>query len=473
MKEIKKIACLAALSALCTISWPSLASEGSVQLSQEENEKSVGVMNLEDDTIACFDESDYAYLVQNPIFEGYGEKEYERLGIPYPLENAYSDLLEGKYEQVRNAATTVLYLAPNDYWALENRAYANANLGDFEAAIKDLHKILELTEYTFYDQMGNSLRLLKYISDSHPFIFEAEFLPTLKKIRKINKNTLSDRDAECIYYLCNLLSIGFMNHGYNNKALEYAQIALDNIDTYHVKHFDNNTDAIVGCSTILMHMMRPEDAKKLIEKYFDVEKDEYLPSGVINNYYMALEDAGKVKESEKFLNRQIERYLPELQSKLMKADLCATHGRYKEAIALYNELWESSTGDMIEDDRHYALRYARFLELDGQKEKSREILNEIIADNDADSYATFAFAMLGNEERARALSADWTSEDVFPSLASLEYLLGNEDKALDLLEESYKKALWYPAATARDIFSQQLMKNPRYSEIAKLAIPSR
>lgn len=424
------------------------------------------ILNIEDSN---FNEGNIPVEIYNKVTTPYGRMEYERLGLPYPLENSEEELGQGEFSKVRDDANNVLFLAPDDVAALYLRAYSAYCMGDVKAALKDLKRVMEISEYYDFAELAGVYTLIDHIGIWNYDIIEDELAPYFAKIKSRGFKDITDDELDVYSFWINNITYGLAQDGYHNKTVGYLKPLLQ----YSNRLSPGEKQYIVtSLSTAYMHMMRPEAAKDVIEKYYKVGKKEVIPSGIVNNYYMALEDLGDLEGAYEFLMRQSEVMHSRFDVLCNRADFLASHGNYREAAEILADTHVSPV-EMMTEDVHRALRYGRMLQLAGEEEMARKIFEMIAANPEAGSEVAFAYALLGDEENAYKHSADWKEEKALPSKATLEYLLGHEEAALDYLGQAYSLSLWYPNGSARDIFTQGIMKLPGYESVRAKFNPSR
>lgn len=387
---------------------------------------------------------------------------YEEHGLKHPLANVESFATD--YEAVRDSASSVLRLFPDDTYALNCRSIAQSHLGNYEESAKDALKALCRDETD-----GTSSVMLYYLAGVDPDLV----IRCMEPYTAVYIANPKPKEADgCIPLYLHVLAQTYDVKDDMAMACKIMRLALDSNKW--------SIDNIVYMSTLLMRSGNADKAVKLLKPQIN-DDDTYFDS-MMYNYTLALRDTGKSKEAYRLINRCIGTDGDDESDydyeRLQLAAMLASNGDFENAIALFDavianrEMFADEYTDEAPDNiRNDALIRRGICEiLTGSPELGRtdikQVLDSSLAQSSPTGWEATCYAYLGDKDKA----LEWMKKygRVHPSNnASIYSILGDHETALRYLKEAFDTHTASPAEIDHDINFTKTRELPAYRQLVK------
>lgn len=385
---------------------------------------------------------------------------YEQHGLDHPLANVESFATD--YEAVRDSASSVLRLFPDDTYALNCRSIAQSHLGNYEESAKDALKALCRDETD-----GTSSEMLYYLAGVDPDLVIRCLEPYTAAYIANPKQKEADG---CIDLYLRMLAQTYDVKDDMATACRLMGLAVD-IDK-------SDTDNIIYLSTLMMNTGNADKAIKLLKTQL-TDYDTYFDSAMYN-YTLALRDAGKSEEAYRLFKKCIDAYDDDDNDyeRLQLASMIASNGDFENAIALFDtiianrEMFAYEDPDEIPDfiKNDAMIRRGICEILSGNPELGRtdikQVLEFSLAQPSLTGWEATCYAYLGDKDKA----LEWMKKygRVHPSNnASIYSVLGDHETALKYLKEAFDTHTASPAQIEHDLNFYGTRKLPAYRQLVK------
>lgn len=387
------------------------------------------------------------------------EKYYQDLGRSHPVDDA---LESGDYQAMSDSASLVLAKFPDDYYSLRTRSYARYMLEDYAGSLGDALEIL-----CFSEDDPLIIGIVQNIVNSEPALAKSLISPYVEPYME----SPDPEQGACARLYLNHLGRSLINLADMKEAYRVAMLAVD------IPNFDIDSELLLA--TVFMRTGNPAEAEKVLRPLVQ-DLDNVDPTALFN-YLLTLRNAGHSKEALKIYDKMLSKDLDydfHIQLLFNKAVLLAANGQYESALDLFDNVLDSLTPDAEDDEisplvPEILLREGIIDIISGERAQGEDEIRRALSfmgdeDNPTGMEAT-AYAWLGDRENTWKWRDIYGADNTYDT--TLHAILGDYDKALELLSEDFKNFVITPMQIAYDLNFYGLRQTPGYRQLAESYTP--
>lgn len=401
------------------------------------------------------EEPDYSpWMTESQIY-------YESIGEDHPLD----PLIDAEdNEGVIETAGRLMETFPDDEYIIAARAYAYFQLEDFDNSVDDALKIICRGKYSDVTQY-----ILQTLLDYKPEIVRDH-------LKSLTVGYLADPDPK---NACECLRDYLLMQSYVDKKLFEMEEAFQcaKAAAQLPKPYSGDTDAEIQMASIYLNNDYNDKAIELLRPFMG-NKDDLTPS-LLQGYTLALTHSGRNKEAydlyEKLLKSKEFSKDEKLYLQTVYAVTLANAGEYAKALKLFDNVIKEkeknfetmkSEAFVRNELAELYLRRGIIYMSTGKKDKGiDQIKKSLEIQPEYSSLELTSYAWLGDREKLMEAKSKYDLGSYPVTEASLYAVLGDNAKAIELLEKAFSLHDSSPTYVENDLNFRELVKTPEYRNL--------